>query len=576
MLTGLSIILVVFSAGMGMDHIRAHNERSTLQKALDAAALAGASVSINEPERAEEEARQVFNLNYNSGNGVQNADVNFSFQNTSGAITVRADSRVKTILTSIFGLEYIDVGVSATAQGGLSRVEFVLAVDQSDSMRGSKQVALIDALNTFRNSVYQSDEDGNLIDRDEVLVGLVPWQSFVNVGLENAMNWTRGFNPSSIDFGDSNLSSPSNLLFNENTDRDDILDAIAQHDFAEHGFDVPENNLDTSVFRQFLDNDVFDGNINPEDYAGLSWRGCMMARDTDASIPFNTSDEIGDFDPAIEDRDGLTASLEVLDRPSDRDFRAFYHPPTWGNGRTAGNNWAPFGVVFAQQPNSDDLRNPNVGCITYKTTYLTENAEKISAAIDALGAVNPDIGDVGPFDDETAHTDSSIGMVWALRMLDPNWSEDWSGSTVEPSTFDDDTARKVIILLTDGSNGIGGRTTPLTWSPYGDTSDTLDSALDQAEDTQNGKSDGSSSNLDNDILNIRTLRLCELAKSLNVDVYTIAFEVNDGSARDMLQNCATPDRASQTFYFEANANGSALQNVFATIARQTGQVILTN
>ena len=576
MLGGLTIAAVIFSAGMGIDHMRALNEKTTLQNALDAAALAGASVNINEPDQAEEAALQVFNLNYRPESGIENGDVDFSFEEVNGAVTVNADSQVKTLLSSIFGREFIEVSATATAQGSLSRVEFVLAVDQSDSMRGSKQEALIDALNTFRNSVYQSDEDGNFIDRDEVLVGLIPWQSFVNVGLENAMNWTRGFNASSVNFDASNPSNPSNLLFNENTDRDDILDAIAQHDFAEHGFDVPENNLGTNAFRQFLDNNVFDGNIDPEDYAGLSWRGCMMARDTDAYIPFDTTDTIDDFDPAIEDRDDLTASLEVLDRPGDRDFRAFYHPPTWGNGRTAGNNWNPFGVVFAQQANSDDLRNPNVGCITYKTTYLTEDAGKISAAIDVLGAVNPDVGGVGPFDDETAHTDSSIGMVWALRMLDPNWTEDWSGSTTQPAAFDDDTARKVIILLTDGTNGIGSRTTPLTWSPYGDTSDTLHSTLDQAEDTQNGTSGGGSNNLDNDILNIRTLRLCELAKQLDVEVYTIAFEVNDGSAREMLQNCATPDSGSQTYYFEASASGDALGDVFTAIAKQTGQVILTN
>ncbi|MEP1442874.1 MAG: pilus assembly protein TadG-related protein [Hyphomicrobiales bacterium] len=560
MLTGLTIIMVIFSAGMGIDHMRALNEKSTLQKALDAAALAGASAKINDPAGAENAARQAFNLNYSGENGFSDGTIDFTFDDLNGMVMVTAASRVKTILTSILGREFIDVNANATAQGGLSRVEFVLAVDQSDSMRGSKQAALVEALNTFRNSVYQVDGDGNFISRDEVIVGMIPWQSFVNVGLENAMNWTRGFDASFLDLSNSNLSSPGNLLFNENTNRDDVIDAIAEHDFAEHGFDVPENSLDTSTFRQFLDTDVFAGNITPEDYTGLSWRGCMMARDTNTTIPVGNTDDIDDFDPSTENRDDLAASLDVLDRPSDRDFRAFYHPPTWGNGRTAGNNWNPFGVVFAQQANSNILRNPNVGCITYKSTYLTEDAAKISSAIDVLGAVNQEVGGVGPFDDETAHTDSSIGMAWALRMLDPNWAEDWADHTVTPAEFDDAAARKVIILLTDGANGIGSNTAPLTWSPYGDTRNTLDSG----------------NNVDNNVLNIRTLRLCELAKQLNVEIFTIAFQVNDGRARDMLQNCATPDNGSETFYYEADSSGSTLQNVFMSIARQTGQVILTN
>ncbi|MEP3629667.1 MAG: pilus assembly protein TadG-related protein [Hyphomicrobiales bacterium] len=567
MLTGLAVVAVVFSAGVGIDHMRALNEKATLQKSLDAAAIAGATTIATDPGGAENAALQVFNLNYSAENGINNGEVGFTFNQTNGLITVTATSQIKTLLTSILGREFIPVNALASAQGSLSRVEFILAVDQSDSMRGSKQQALVQALDAFKNNVYQTDEDGNFVDRDEILVGLVPWQSFVNVGIENATNWTRGFNSSAINFNITDPSSPSNLQFNENTDRDVIIDAIAQHDFAEHGFDVPQNSLDLASRRQFLEDNVFDINfpepIESDDYSGLSWRGCMMARDTDATIPFSTSDNISDFNPSITERTDLPANLDVLDLPvGNRDFRAFYHPPRWaaGQARNSGNDWQPFGVVFAQQPRSNEFRNPNVGCITYETTYLTEDANQIASAIDVLGAVNPDVGGVGPFDDETAHTDSSIGMVWALRMLDPDWASDWAGSAVQPAAFDDNEARKVIILLTDGANGIGSNTAPLTWSPYGDTEQTLNVG---------------NNNQARNALNIRTLRICELAKQLDVEIYTIAFEVDDGNAREMLQNCATPDNGSQTYYFEASADGTALESVFATIATQTRRILLT-
>ena len=561
MLTGLAAIVVIFSAGLGIDHMRPLNEKATLQKSLDAAALAGAVEIATDPDGAENEALQVFNLNYRAENGINNGEVEFIFNEVNGRITVTANSQIKTLLTSILGKGFIPVNALASAQGDLSRVEFVLAVDQSDSMRGSKQATLLQALSSFKNNVYQTDEDSNFIDREEILVGLVPWQSFVNVGLENATNWTRGFNFSTINV---NASRPSNLQFNETTDRDSVIDAIAQHDFAEHGFDTPESNSSFADFHNYLEGTVFDPNnegpIEPEDYSGLSWRGCMMARDTNATIPVSPSDNISNFEHDIEDRDDLPANIDVLDRPiGNRDFRAFYHPPAWGNGRTAGNDWSPFGVVFAQQPQSDELRNPNVSCITYETTYLSEDADQISSAIDVLGAVNPDLG-VGPFDDETAHTDSSVGMIWALRMLDPDWASDWAGSSVAPAAFDNGEARKVIILLTDGANGIGSNTAPLSWSPYADTTQTLNV---------------SNNNAAANALNIRTLRICELAKQMDVEIYTIALEVNSDTAREMLQNCATPDNGNQTYYFEASADGTALESVFATIATQTRRILLT-
>ena len=91
---------------MGLINMRPLNEKATLQKSLDAAALAGAVEIATDPDGAENEALQVFNLNYRAENGINNGEVEFIFNEVNGRITVTANSQIKTLLTSILAVSY--------------------------------------------------------------------------------------------------------------------------------------------------------------------------------------------------------------------------------------------------------------------------------------------------------------------------------------------------------------------------------------------------------------------------------------------------------------------------------------
>ncbi|MEP4703912.1 MAG: hypothetical protein ABJZ62_03585, partial [Hyphomicrobiales bacterium] len=128
-----------------------------------------------------------------------------------------------------------------------------------------------------------------------------------------------------------------------------------------------------------------------------------------------------------------------------------------------------------------------------------------------------------------------------------------------------------IILLTDGRNGIGSNTLPETRSAYGDASETLDSSL-----TVNN---GTTRNRATDILNLRTLQLCQLAKNKGIEVYTIGLDLNSGNSNiqesvDMLDHCASEPNAIVPDY-SILATPTNLEAAFASIARQDAQVLLT-
>jgi len=611
-LFGLMAAIIAFAVGTGIDYTRAKNEEARLQAAVDAAVLAGSAhgLTSSDIQSIEDAAMASFNLNYKPAQGATfpNPIATFNFNQATKQLVGSSTGNVPTTLANIFGFETLPIRANATATTGIQQLEYVLAIDQSGSMLAQgRQVALEAALQEFRTALENNLSFGN-----SAYVGIVPWQTTVNVGPERN-DWVFGLDRSARQDGlnqspllNRSLGTngdPNNLVFKRDTHRDVIIHALSTFNFTAQGYPRGDTTMTKTNLEPFFSGQT--PQIQQDEYESLSWRGCVMERDGNNTIPVSsdvTAVTIDDFAHSVTDRTGLAADPDVLNPPLGNDrFQIYYTPLQWGQG-VAINDWNPYrdaseeddsnsGITERVRISSGNIRigssrSANIGCIRQPMTYFFDLGDSTQT-----NKLRQAIIDLHPADDTWADTDASLGILWALRMLDPRWRVPWGSQTPStvPSAFlnnPDGTpnlaqrglpTRKIIILLTDGQNGLGGaeRTDilPETWTAYGDT--------------RNANSLGiSSTNLSRSdttrYLNIRELRVCELAKNLGVEVYTIGFTLSAISSvtvrnevQTTLNNCASKPNANVPDYsFEAETGN--LSEVFREITRQSNQINLTN
>jgi Flp pilus assembly protein TadG len=247
-----------------------------------------------------------------------------------------------------------------------------------------------------------------------------------------------------------------------------------------------------------------DNWLNTSHYNGLnwgptSWSGCVEAR-------VATGRDVTDDPPSVER------------------FRAYYwgdHGNPDGNGNY--NNWRRNSGSYYSGIGPD--LGPNKYCPQPLQT-LTNTKSTIIAGIDAMQA--------------RGNTHVNIGAVWGWRMLSPRWRGLWGGAMDAnslPLDYSTPYMNKAIVLLTDGENTM---------------SNSVDGAYGYLTEGQLGTTSSSTATTR---LNTRLTTVCNSMKSHNIKVYTILFEENGTTIRNLMQNCA-----SQTDFFfmsdSANLNSA--------------------
>ena len=129
------------------------------------------------------------------------------------------------------------------------------------------------------------------------------------------------------------------------------------------------------------------------------------------------------------------------------------------------------------------------------------------------------------------------GLAWGWRVLSKEGPFTEARSYTEMKKKD---GQKVIVLMSDGDNTVRAR-----YPTHQDI--------------------GGVSNDANRLTGI----LCRNIKNKDIVIYTIAFEVSNATARNLLQNCAT----SPGHYFDAR-NSAQLAKAFEDIANQLSQLRL--
>lgn len=164
----------------------------------------------------------------------------------------------------------------------------------------------------------------------------------------------------------------------------------------------------------------------------------------------------------------------------------------------------------------------NVSCPS-TISPLTNDRTALEQQIDAMIA--------------TGETYIPSGLVWGWRTLSKE--APFEEALGYGETVNGETARKFMVLMTDGKN---------TLSPSYPSHTGTDTALADKI----------------------TLELCQNIKAKGIEVYTVAFDVPDAGAKQVLQECAS---ASNKF-FDA-ADGTELDDAFRRIAQDFTPLRLT-
>lgn len=550
------VSLGVMLAGGVFDFSRYMNAQAMLQNSTDQAALVAKNVEaryvanygiLRQAEgrsKGENEARAFYQASVQPkyklmGTGTPPAPT-FTWDDATGNVTVNSVATIPSFFnSSVFPADLYRVKATAQATFDVGMAtEIALVLDNTTSMfsydgRSKTRFTLMrEATLTFVNNVFDSAKVSN--NPDAVRVAVVPFATTVNI---------RGEAPAAQNFNSFSYTTPT----------------------------------DAGTMQQVSSPMSRSGQVNvtESDYAPVSWRGCVA----------------GDVEQGNNTSDGPVTGWSTT-RVSSSGFPSNYSYRTTsnGNGNGNGNNCngatqimtacptSSYSNLFLKTPLTCLASRPN-SCTTQSTiNSMTRTIQPCVADYNEPGIQNgtvqwcswiprtqwenygggtpstagpnencpsPILGlsgnrrqvieSVNRMSPATGGTHQDVGLRWGMRTLAPTggWPA-FFGLTQAPKPWGP-TVDKVVVLITDGQNTQAS--SPGFW----------------------GTSAGRSS-LDSMMLNWCTA----LRDNYKVKIYTVAVNVNDSTAIDLLKSCVGPGNDKRAFTVDA-AN---LQDALRSIGRE--------
>jgi Flp pilus assembly protein TadG len=286
--------------------------------------------------------------------------------------------------------------------------------------------------------------------------------------------------------------------------------------------------IDVNALSSIASEDFTPG-TNPltlySDITNRSWNGCVRAR----PAPYDTSDAAA-----------TTATPDTLwvpyFAPDEPDFSWYANRYAPDDGYTGDHDDYDARQRYSAKydgysiPSWED-DGPDFNCWTPTVTPLTNVKTNVIAAIDAMTA--------------SGSTVIPGGLSWGWRLVSPD------APFTEGAAYDDEDTIKVIVLLTDGQNSVGGG--------LGTHNNSYYNSYGYAQSGHLGATSGSQSE---STLDAKTATLCQNIKDQDIRIYTITFQLSDGPTQDLMRNCAT----STSMYYNSPTN-EELETVFDDIAK---------
>lgn len=522
---GILAVPVILAGGLAVDYVGLSVERSALQNAVDAAALAVAREGKISQQQADAIARNIVSTNY----GFSAARV--SVELTDGVAGVQASVDRPLVFGGVMGKKTMPVTASAEATYAFTKYEISLVLDTTGSMAGGK-------LTSMQNAVIGL-VDGMMdlgMEKDQIKFALVPYAGFVNVGPDHGpiINGLGEIVKPGADWLDQDAKAP-----------------------------VPQSDL-PSEFSRFA---MFK-------HLNVEWPGCVETR-----VPKNNAlHDVDDTVPDATDVNSLFTPFFAVDEPDNAwRYPNSYLPdggtPIKGKNATeadreeqlarygqTGQYRKPKNAAAALQQtlkwkkpktdfspsrfysNKNDPKGPGFGCEVEPLVPLTANASEITKTVKKLEA--------------NGSTNMLEGVMWGWRVL----------SSREPfadgASQSDSSVEKIMIFLTDGQNSFGNLNNALG-SGYTSMGYLVDGRLNNLTAASSGQT--------NDALDKKTLAACTNAKDDGIEIYTIRLEEPDTATGTLLSECAS----SKSHYFDAPSR-SQLAPIFDAIKKGVVKLRLTS
>ena len=263
MLLAFALIPLCGAVGLAIDGARGYLVKSRLSAALDAAGLAAARAV--DTDKMQSDMERYFAANFPTG--YMQAEIDGPYMTLSSdetTITVEAGATLPTTFIKILGFDDMDIGAGAEVVRGVSNVDIVFAFDLSGSMGGSagggqtRIEAARDAAIVLVGHIF-----GDVEVKENVKVGVVPWNSMVNVAdLPDAFNPGSTATESVVSFINPVTNAGQSDIYRANNSSVPLL-------FQ------PPNNWSGCVLARYVDdgNDSNDGDTSygPDSYDNKDW-----------------------------------------------------------------------------------------------------------------------------------------------------------------------------------------------------------------------------------------------------------------------------------------------------------------
>ncbi len=185
-LFAITLLPIIFLAGMVVDLTRIALINTELAYACDAAAIAGARYNISDITT---NATKFFYANYQQGSKGINVTPSVTLSSDDSSVTVSAKANAPLIFSKLLGMNQLSVQGSSTVNRELSSSQIALVLDVTGSMAQNGKIdGLRNAATQLVNVIF-----GNNTTLPNISLSIVPYISTVNVGPQHT-NWVS--NPS--------------------------------------------------------------------------------------------------------------------------------------------------------------------------------------------------------------------------------------------------------------------------------------------------------------------------------------------------------------------------------------------
>lgn len=601
MIFALCLLPMMLVIGFAIDAGRMISAEKKMQEVTDSAVLAGARTYLDSSGLSEADqkaaaiaaAKAVFAENLKNMGAELTGDTFNVAINEDGEMSAVSNATLPMHFGGLFGRSSVDIGVNSAAMAGDARkVEVILALDNTSSMFEEQRFTKMrQAAKGFVNIMFDETPSDGLM-----AIGVVPWASVVNINSEAPLGWNPDAAASAKPPVYGSAKVPNEPFENrkkylyEPLDETSYTTSQMDEDFSpvewrgcvraapnerrvSSGGSVLSSLSDATIpgmrwHASWLAPEMHTWWMPPDDWSPKPGTGGpstppppipgpqgFLQLDQNALIQ-NAADYTDRSNQRLRctqvDWQGGYKGVRNIYMDKRRDcataFRQEYNDkvnacvsdPNEFEYFARGGKACEWQEDIFPWTSEKPISGPNINC---PTAMLGLSGDR-KQVIEKLDHMYPVIGG----------TQADIGLMWGLRAMSPRsgWTNFFGAKGDDaPKKFRDPKVRKIMILLTDGKNEA-----PYHFEGYYGCNE--GNMRDNAGPCW--KADGVSK-LDRESLDALTLDACSAIRGeYGVELYTIAVDVNDNDAIDLLEDCAGDKSRSY------NIRAAELDTTFKAIA----------